>query len=68
MPIRTQIWTVAAQPELLKSAQLVSEQLLEDMIVQAPSLLSDDWMFIGRQENTGHGGRIDLLALPQIPH
>lgn len=63
MPIRTQVWTVGAQPELLKDAQLVSEQLLEDMIVQAPGLLSDDWMLIGRQENTGHGGRIDLLAL-----
>ncbi|WP_312272161.1 endonuclease NucS domain-containing protein [Pseudomonas sp.] len=63
MPIRTQIWTVGVQPELLKGAQLVSEQLLEDMVVQAPGLLSDDWMLIGRQENTGHGGRIDLLAL-----
>lgn len=63
MPIRTQIWTVGPQPALLKSAQLVSEQMLEDMIVTAPSLLSDDWMLIGRQENTGQGGRIDLLAL-----
>lgn len=63
MPIRTQIWTVGAQPAQLRSAQLASEQLLEDMIVQAPGLLSDDWMLIGRQESTGHGGRIDLLAL-----
>ncbi|WCD78507.1 endonuclease NucS domain-containing protein [Pseudomonas sp. TUM22785] len=63
MPIKTQIWTVGAQPEPLKGAQLASEQLLEDMIVTAPALLSEDWMLIGRQENTGHGGRIDLLAL-----
>ena len=63
MPIRTQIWTVAAQPFLLKSAKLNSEQWLEDMIVAAPPLLSDDWMLIGRQESTGQGGRIDLLAL-----
>lgn len=63
MPIKTQIWTVGAQPEPLKGAQLASEQLLEDMIITAPALLSEDWMLIGRQENTGHGGRIDLLAL-----
>lgn len=63
MPIRTQIWTVGAQPAPLKSALLASEQFLEDMIVSAPALLSEDWMLIGRQESTGQGGRIDLLAL-----
>ena len=33
------------------------------MIVAAPKLLSDEWMLIGRQEDTGVGGRIDLLAI-----
>jgi RecB family endonuclease NucS len=33
------------------------------MIVAAPRMLSDDWMLIGRQENTGLGGIIDLLAI-----
>ena len=33
------------------------------MIVAAPKLLSDQWMLIGRQEDTGVGGRIDLLAI-----
>lgn len=63
MPIRTHIWTVGAQPAPLKAAQLASEQLLEQMIVNAPALLSEDWLLIGRQESTGYGGRIDLLAL-----
>lgn len=63
MPIRTQVWTVAAQPVLLNSAKLNSEQWLEDMIIAAPPLLSEDWMLIGKQESTGQGGRIDLLAL-----
>lgn len=63
MPIRTQIWTVGAQPAPLKNAVLASEQFLEDMIVSAPALLSEDWLLIGRQESTGQGGRIDLLAL-----
>ena len=39
------------------------EQTLEEMIIAAPRLLSDDWMLIGRQEDTGFGGRIDLLAI-----
>lgn len=63
MPIRTQLWTVNAQPKPLRPARLVGEQLLEEMIVAAPALLSEDWMLIGRQESTGRGGRIDLLAL-----
>ncbi|MFZ5958846.1 nuclease [Pseudomonas knackmussii] len=63
MPIRTQIWTVGAQPTPLKNAVLASEQFLEEMIVAAPALLSEDWMLVGQQESTGQGGRIDLLAL-----
>jgi hypothetical protein len=63
MPIRTTIWRVGAQPEPLAESSLPSEQLLEEMIVAAPRLLSDEWMLIGRQEDTPYGGRIDLLAL-----
>jgi len=63
MPIRHAIWKVSAQPEQLMEAQLPSEQLLETMICAAPRILSDQWMLIGRQEDTGFGGRIDLLAL-----
>jgi hypothetical protein len=33
------------------------------LIVADPRVLSAEWMLIGRQENTGHGGRIDLMAL-----
>lgn len=39
------------------------EQVLEEMIVAAPRLLSEEWMLVGRQEDTGFGGRIDLLAV-----
>jgi hypothetical protein len=63
MPIRTAIWKVGAQPDRLTDASLAKEQLLEDMIVAAPRLLSDEWMLVGRQEDTGLGGRIDLLAI-----
>lgn len=63
MPIRTQIWTVGGQPSQLHECILPSERLLEDMIVSTPRLLSEEWMLIGRQESTGLGGRIDLLAI-----
>ena len=63
MPIRTALWTVGSQPVALAESSLGKEQLLEDMIVAAPQLLSDEWMLIGRQEGTGFGGRIDLLAI-----
>lgn len=63
MPIRTAIWRVSLHPQPLPESSLANEQLLEDMIVADPRLLSDEWMLIGRQEETGLGGRIDLLAI-----
>lgn len=63
MPIRTAIWRVGSNPEPLSESSLAKEQTLEDMIVAAPRLLSEEWMLIGQQEDTGLGGRIDLLAI-----
>ena len=63
MPIHTALWKVGQQPQALTESVLASEQLLEDMIVSSPNMLSDEWMLIGRQENTGLGGIIDLLAI-----
>ncbi|HEV7353613.1 MAG TPA: endonuclease NucS domain-containing protein [Brevundimonas sp.] len=63
MPIRNAIWTVSGRPTQLVEGRLPSERALEDMIVAAPRLLSDEWMLIGRQERTLSGGFIDLLAI-----
>lgn len=64
MPINTAIWKVSPrEPQALRETSLAKEQILENMIVANPSILSDDWMLIGRQEDTGFGGRIDLLAI-----
>jgi hypothetical protein len=63
MPIKHAIWKVGQKPAPLNSSALASEQLLEDMIVAEPKMLSAEWMLIGRQEHTGYGGRIDLLAI-----
>ena len=63
MPIEHSIWRVGSQPHPLSRGALPSEQLLESMIVAAPEILSNEWMIIGRQVNTGVCGRIDLLAV-----
>ena len=63
MPVQHALWKVAPQPVKVSASTLVSEQELEDMIVAAPRILSDEWMLIGRQVDTGYGGRVDLLAI-----
>lgn len=63
MPIQHAIWTVGEAPAPLTISRLPSEQLLEAMIVRDSRILSAEWMLIGRQEATGFGGRIDLLAI-----
>lgn len=60
---KTDVWTVGIAPSKLPLSQLVSEQLLENMILNSPGILSDEWMLIGKQEKTSSGGRIDLLAI-----
>lgn len=52
MPIRSAIWKVGTSPEALTESSLAKEQTLEDMIVAAPRLLSEEWMLVGRQEDT----------------
>ena len=63
MPIQHAVWTVGAEPRQLSASRLPSEQTLEEMIIRDPRILSSEWMLIGRQEVTGFGGRIDLLAI-----
>lgn len=63
MPMQHVVWRVSDQPEPLPLARLPSEQQLEEMIVSDVRILSGEWMLIGRQESTGMGGRIDLLAI-----
>ena len=63
MPIHHALWIVADDPVEVKVSALSSERQLEDMIVAEPRILSEEWMLIGRQEDTGTGGRVDLLAI-----
>src|SRR5690242_18492726 len=63
MTIRHAIWRIGPKPEPLQSSSLPSEAQLEDIIVAEPSILHDQWMLIGRQVDTGFGGRLDLLSV-----
>ncbi|MEQ8848074.1 hypothetical protein [Botrimarina sp.] len=63
MPIQHALWTVGDKPAPVAASTLLSEQQLEEMIVASPEILSSEWMLIGQQEQTGMGGRIDLLAI-----
>jgi len=67
MPVKHAIWKVGSKPIPLSTSTLLNEQQLEDMILAAPEILSSEWMLIGRQEQTGQGGRIDLLAIAARP-
>ena len=63
MQLNQRIWRVGQSPERLPEARLASERQLEEMIVAKPEIVSDQWMIIGQQEDTGFNGRIDLLAI-----
>lgn len=63
MPIRHALWKVSSRPTELPRGTLPAEETLREMIVAAPSILSDEWMLIGREVDTGLGGRLDLLAV-----
>lgn len=63
MPIRHALWTVTPEPAELRASTVPDERTLEAMIVAQPRILSEDWMLIGSQIQTPHGGRLDLLAI-----
>ena len=63
MPIRHALWTVGADPQPVREATLPDERTLEDMIAARPEIISNEWMLIGRQVRTAHGGIVDLLAV-----
>ncbi len=63
MPIQHTLWTIDNPPVEVETSKLADEKRLEDMIESKLSILSDDWMLIGRQIETDTGGRVDLLAI-----
>lgn len=55
MPIRHAIWKVGTRPEPLVEVSLGKEALLEQMITEDTTILSDRWLLIGRQVRIAHG-------------
>jgi hypothetical protein len=63
MSIKHAIWKVGDEPEPLTISKLTSKKQLEDMIVRCPSILSGEWMLIGKQKKKSYGAIIDLLSI-----
>lgn len=70
MAIQQGIWCIhtnsadsnTAKPQRLITSRLDDENLLEKLIVHNVSIISQDWLLIGRQVRTAFDKRIDLLA------
>lgn len=63
MPVQHALWVAGETPLEVRTAVLTDEAELEAMIVAEPRILSEEWMLIGRQENTRTSGVVDLLAI-----
>src|SRR4051812_13712480 len=63
MPLELGVWRIDSGLNRLSAAALELESRLEDILDTDISVAHRDWMVIGRQVITPHGGRIDLLAL-----
>jgi hypothetical protein len=65
MPVAQSIWKVDKKPTKLPLSSLKKENELEEMICQDISILNEQWLPIGRQVATAHGGIIDILAIDE---
>jgi hypothetical protein len=60
----TTLWKISNEKlSRLEPTSLAKEQRLEDWIAADPTVLGLDVILIGRQVQTGYGGRNDLLAM-----
>ena len=63
MPLELGVWRIDGPLTRLSPGPLDLESRLEDILEREIAIAQADWMVIGRQVTTPHGGRIDLLAL-----
>lgn len=64
MPIEIRLWKIESEkPVPISHGKLDLESRLEEWILKDVSLLSNNFVLIGRQVKTEHGGIIDLLAM-----
>jgi len=63
MPVEFGIWRIDQGVEQIELSSLELESRLEDILEEDISIAAPNWMVIGRQVKTDHGGSIDLLAI-----
>ena len=57
------VWRIDGALTRVEAVALDLESRLEDILDQDIAIASPDWMVVGRQVITPHGGRVDLLAM-----
>ena len=63
MPLELGVWRIDGAPWEVAAVPLSLEDRLEDLLAGDLSVASPNWMLIGRQVPTDHGGFVDLLAI-----
>ena len=63
MPLELGIWRIDGQLTRVSASALDLESRLEDILDRDIAVANPEWMIVGRQVITPHGGRVDLLAI-----
>lgn len=63
MPLELGVWRIDKGLSKVETKALDQEKRLEDFLEEDISIVSPNWLVIGRQVLTDHGGWIDLLAM-----
>src|SRR5512139_1898390 len=66
MPLELGIWRIDGSLTPLAATRMDLEERLEDILDRDITIANPGWMVIGRQVDTGFGGRIDLLAIDAV--
>jgi hypothetical protein len=65
MPLELGIWRIDGSLQRVDQSSLDLESRLEDLLDKDISIANPGWMVVGRQIDTGFGGRVDLLAIDE---
>src|SRR5688572_6837539 len=63
MPVELGVWRIDGQLARVPSVSLDLESRLEEILDRDIAIANPEWMVVGRQVITPHGGRLDLLAI-----
>lgn len=66
MPLELAVCRIDGELRVLGASGLDLEERLEKLLDQDVTLANPGWMIIGRQVDTGFGGRVDLLAIDAV--